>query len=112
MAGAVRKIAVAAVVPLAMAGCGGGGEEDTTTPPTTAAGAEGATYDVTVGEFLQALEPEKTTMIADFVEDNPEECEGFEPKEAGDNVTSLSVKATETSSDTPLSELLLDYCTE
>ena len=98
------------VAALATAGCGGADDESTSTT-APASTEEGATYDVTVGEFVAALQPDKTTMVADFVKDNPEECKGIEANEVKGLIVPLSVKATEAPPDTPLPEFMLDYCT-
>ena len=91
-----------------MAGCGGAEDETAaTTASTRTVEAEGATYDVTVGEFLVALEPEKITMIEDFAEDNPQDCKGVE---ANDSLALLATRALDTPPDTPLPEFLLAHC--
>lgn len=98
--------AVLVAAALGIAACGGEDESTTTTAPAAAEGAEGASYDVTVDEFLVALEPDKATMIEDFVADNPQDCKGVEAKNV---LTPLSVEALEAPPDTPLPEFLLEH---
>ncbi|MBA2239777.1 MAG: hypothetical protein H0W09_00805 [Solirubrobacterales bacterium] len=101
-----KRAAVAlAVAAMAMAGCGAAEDEGATTSPPAATGD--ASYDVTVGEFVAALEPEKIMMIEDFVADNPEDCKAVNVKQS---VVALSVSATEEPPDSPLPEFLLRIC--
>lgn len=96
------------ITALTITACGGGDDETTTTEANATDGAEGgASYDVTVEEFVAALEPEKAKMMEDFAEDNPQDCKALEVDES---LTLLSVRALDTPPDTPLPEFLLDHC--
>lgn len=90
---------IAATVVLAAMGCGGGDGEDS---------APEASYDITAGEFIVALAPEKVKILKDYVANEPNDC----PKVDDSLLISASVDATEVPSDAPLADVMADTCGE
>jgi hypothetical protein len=97
---------------LALAGCGGSDSTDST-GASGAAGASGqsdtsgdASYDITVGEWVAALEDEKTQILKDYVADTPscnaEVDKGF--------VLTVAATSTDAQPDSPLPELIDKSC--
>jgi ABC-type glycerol-3-phosphate transport system substrate-binding protein len=106
MRGAVAIIAAAAL----LAGCGG--DDDAAGGDTAgASGAEGivegAPYDITVGEFLVELQPQKQEILDAFVADS-EACAGVEV----DNgfVLLVSAAAIDADHEAPLAGLVEEQC--
>ena len=98
-------IAVVIVAGLLAAGCGG---EDAPDAPPEPAGAEAeASSDMTVGEFIAELQPEKQRILEAFV-DQSRRCEGVEV----DNgfVLLVSAAAIDADQDAPLAGLVEDQC--
>lgn len=104
-------IAVIIALALALAGCDG---DDEAASPSDASGATGAAavaggepYDVTVGEFIAELQPQKQEILEAFVADT-KACEGVDV----DNgfVLLVSAEAIDADQDGPLAELVEDQC--
>jgi hypothetical protein len=106
----MRKLLALLAALLFAAGCGDDDESDTT-GPTGATGAqqaaEGASYDITVGEFIAELQPQKQEILEDFVADT-KACRGLEV----DNgfVLLVSAAAIDAQQDAPLAALAEDQC--
>lgn len=104
---------------LIAAGCGGDDDSVESAQVVPAAGEltpparpenvpAGATYDL-VGNEYQRLNPEDaTTAAADYVEDNPGECEGADPERVAAYATT-SV-GTDYPLTEPIAELLAEGC--
>jgi hypothetical protein len=114
---------IAVLVALALAACGGDDDDDTTaTTPTTPAGAtgatgaedapEGAAYDITAQEYLDASIPDQIEAMKQFVDDNPDECEGKDAEGGGNFPQGVGIAAATVSPETPMSEVILQECTE
>jgi hypothetical protein len=110
---------------LALAACGGDDDDETTATPTTTAGAtgatgatgaegapEGAAYDITAQEYLDASIPDQIKAMKEFVEDNPDECEGQDAEGGGNFPQGVGIAAATVEPDTPMSEVILQECTE
>jgi hypothetical protein len=123
-----RALLVAAMVAaaLALAACGGDDDEDTTaTEPTTAtttAGAtgptgagddtagDGASYDITAGEFIESSLPDQVKAVQDYVKDSPDECGGVDAKGGSDFQVAVAINAATVEPDTPLADVILQEC--
>jgi hypothetical protein len=116
-------IAALVALALALAACGGDDDDETTpTTPTTTAGAtgatgaegapEGAAYDITAQEYLDASIPDQIKAMREFVEDNPDECEGQNAEGGGNFPQGVGIGAATVEPDTPMSEVILQECTE
>ena len=95
----------------AIAGCGGDDEPAASAEAAGASGAEGvvdgAANDITVGEFIAELQPEKQVILRDFVADS-EACKGVEVDPAF--VLLVSAEAIDADSDAALADLVEDQC--
>ena len=103
---------LALIVALALAaGCGGDDEADSqadeTTGATGAAEIEGAPYDITVGEFIAELQPQKQEILDAFVADS-DTCNGV--KVDPGFVLLVSAAAIDADQDSPLPELVEEQC--
>jgi len=100
-------LAVAAIA----AGCGGDDDDASAGADTGATGAaglsEGAPYDITVGEFIAELQPQKQEILRAFVADSSA-CEGV--KVAPGFVLLVSAQAIDADQDAPLADLVEDQC--
>jgi hypothetical protein len=119
-------IAALVALALALAACGGDDDDETTTTtPTTTAGTtgatgatgaegapEGAAYDITAQEYLDASIPDQIKAMQEFVEDNPDECEGQNAEGGGNFPQGVGIAAATVEPDTPMSEVILQECTE
>jgi hypothetical protein len=92
------------------AGCGGGDDE----PASAESGAsgaegiaEGASYDITVGEFLVELQPDKQRILNDFVSDS-QACEGARVDSGF--VLLVSAEAIDADQDAALADLVEEQC--
>jgi hypothetical protein len=99
-----EKIAIAVAGVLAVAaitaGCGGSEESDSTDASTA-----GAPYDISYGEFIADLEPEKTAILKAYVADTPS-CNAD-----ADRGFLLEISAVATDYDpSPLSDVVSKYC--
>jgi hypothetical protein len=105
MARALTLLAVA----LLAAGCGGDDDDDSTpaTGATGSASVEGAPYDITVGEFIAELQPQKQEILKAFVADSAA-CEGVK----ADNgfVLLVSAAGIDADQEAPLAELVEEQC--
>lgn len=105
--------ATAAIIAAAtiLAGCGGDDDDTANGEPTGASGGqgvvEGAPYDITVGEFIVELQPQKQEILEAFVADG-EACAGVEV----DNgfVLLVSAAAIDADEQAPLADLVEEQC--
>jgi hypothetical protein len=104
-----RPVVLLAALAVA-AGCGG----DDDSPAEGNAGAtgpaevaEGAPYDITVGEFIAELQPQKQEILAAFVADS-EACKGV--KVDPGFVLLVSAAAIDADQDAPLAGLVEEQC--
>jgi hypothetical protein len=97
MRAAVAIIAAAAI----LAGCGGDDDDAAAVEPT------GAPYDITVGEFLSELQPQKQEILEAFVADS-EAC----ARVKADNgfVLLVSAAAIDADQEAPLANLVEEQC--
>jgi hypothetical protein len=95
---------------LLAAGCGGDDDDavgtETGADASTVA-AEGAPYDITVGEFIVELQPDKEQILKAFVADSTT-CEGV--KVDPGFVLLVSARAIDADQDAPLTDLVEDQC--
>jgi ABC-type glycerol-3-phosphate transport system substrate-binding protein len=112
---AIAGITIAAA--LALGACGG--DDDDTTVPTTTAGAtgatgaqdsDGATYDITAGEFIQASIPDQIEAVEDFIADNPDTCANVDPKPGDNFMQGVAIAAASGDTGAPLSEIITQEC--
>ena len=105
----IAVLGVAAALAFGAAACGGDDDDadntGSTTTETTTDGGE--SYDITAGDFIVALEPEKMAILEDFAADNPE-CQGSIDREF---LIVISVRATDLPPDDPIAPEILDACT-
>ena len=107
MRAAVAIIAAAAL----LAGCGADDDDAAGGDPAGASGTEGivdgAPYDITVGEFLVELQPQKQEILDAFVADS-EACAGVDV----DNgfVLLVSAAAIDADQEAPLAGLVEEQC--
>ena len=105
--------ALTLIVALALAaGCGGDDEPDSPADETTGASgaaevAEGAPYDITVGEFIAELQPQKQEILDAFVNDS-QACQGV--KADPGFVLLVSAAAIDADRDSPLPALVEEQC--
>ena len=97
---------------LLAAGCGGDDDGDAGSGGATGATggggvAEGAPYDITVGEFIAELQPQKQEILKAFVAES-KVCRGAKV-DAG-FVLLVSAAAIDADQNAPLSELVEDQC--
>ena len=92
-----------ATLAILVAGCGG---SDDSTSASTAAASGWAPYDISYGEFIADLAPEKTRILKAYVADTPscnaEVDDGF--------VLEISAVATDYDPSTPLPDVVKKYC--
>jgi hypothetical protein len=116
-------VAALAALALALAACGGDDDDEpTATTPTITAGAtgatgaegapEGAAYDITSQEYLDAAIPDQAKAVEDYVADNPEECGDADPEPGGDFQVGVAIAAAQASPDTPLTDVISEECQE
>jgi hypothetical protein len=97
-------------VMLFAAGCGGDDDADAdgATGATGAQGlAEGAYYDITVGEFIAELQPQKQEILEDFIADS-KACRGVEVENSF--VLLVSAASIDADQDAPLADLVEEQC--
>ena len=101
--------ATLAAASLALAACGGDDDEATTTPTgaTGATGAAGATTDLTVGEFIAQLQPDKQETLEGIVAAAPE-CDG--QKVDSSFVLLISAKAIDADQEAPVESIVTEEC--
>jgi ABC-type glycerol-3-phosphate transport system substrate-binding protein len=105
----MRRALFLVAVTLMAAGCGGDDDDETTAPETGATGtaAAGASYDITVGEFIVELQPDKQRILKAFVADS-DACEGV--KVDPGFVLLVSAQAIDADQDAPLADLVEGQC--
>ena len=106
------RVAAAIIAAAAMlAGCGGDDDDTARGDIAGASGApgvaEGAPYDITVGEFIAELQPQKQKILEEFVADS-EACAGLDV----DNgfVLLVSAAAIDADQEAPLAGLVEEQC--
>lgn len=97
---------------LLVAGCGGDDDGDPAPERATGAGGavevpEGAPYDITVGEFIAELQPQKQEILDAFVADS-DACKGV--KVDPGFVLLVSAAAIDAEQDAPLAGLVEEQC--
>ncbi len=105
--GGVKPGISALAVALALGGCGGGDEATDTSGATGAQGAAGPATDITAGEFLVKLLPEKEIALEAVVATAPA-CEGVKVEPSF--VLVVSDAASKADPGTPLTELVEAEC--
>ena len=90
----------------ALSACGGDGET-TSTSDTGATGATGATPDITVGEFIAELQPQKAEILEELVAATPK-CENVDVDSGF--VLLISANAIDAEQDAPLESIVTGEC--
>lgn len=90
----------------ALSACGGDGET-TSTSDTGATGATGATPDITVGEFIAELQPQKAEILEELVAATPK-CENVDVDSGF--VLLISANAIDADQDAPLDSIVTGEC--
>lgn len=98
-----------ALCALTLASCGGDGEPgQEPTGATGAAGATGASLpDVTVGEFIDEIQPEKQKILEEVVSAS-DVCDGAEVDPS--LVLLVTAKALDAPQDSPVSDIVEEEC--
>lgn len=93
----------------ALSACGGDGETTSTsdTGATGATGASGATPDITVGEFIAELQPQKAEILEELVAATPK-CENVDVDSGF--VLLVSANAIDADQDAPLDSIVTGEC--
>ncbi len=106
----MRRALVLIAVGLVAAGCGGDDDEPASAD-SGATGSEGvaagAPYDITVGEFIAELQPDKQDILRELVADS-EACEGV--KVDPGFVLLVSAEAIDADQEAPLADLVEEQC--
>jgi hypothetical protein len=99
-------LSLAAALTLALAGCGDDDEPAAESSGATGA-PEAAPYDITVGEFIAELQPQKQEILDAFVTDS-KACEGVD----ADNgfVLLVTAQAIDADPESPLAALVEEQC--
>jgi hypothetical protein len=99
------------VATLALVGCGDDDDEPASPESAGNTGAEevveGAAYDITVGEFIVELQPDKQEILKEFVADS-DACRGV--KVDSSFVLLVSAQAIDADQDAPLADLVEEQC--
>jgi ABC-type glycerol-3-phosphate transport system substrate-binding protein len=107
----MRRTLVLILAVVAIAGCGGDDDQPADAETAGASGAEGvvdgAAYDITVGEFIAELQPDKQDILRDFVADS-EACKGV--KVDPGFVLLVSAEAIDAGQEEPLPDLVEEQC--
>jgi hypothetical protein len=106
----MRALLPLAAVALIAAGCGGDDDAGAAseTPATDAAGGTaGAPYDISVGEFIAELQPQKQRILKAFVADSAD-CDGV--KVDPGFVLLVSAAAIDADQEAPLAGLVEEQC--
>lgn len=90
----------------ALSACGGDGET-TSTSDTGATGATSATPDITVGEFIAELQPQKAEILEELVAATPK-CENVDVDSGF--VLLVSANAIDADQDAPLDSIVTGEC--
>ena len=97
-----------AVAILALSACGGDDETTTSaTGATGATGASGATPDITVGEFIAELQPQKAEILEELVAATPK-CENVDVDSGF--VLLISANAIDADQRAPLDSIVTGEC--
>jgi hypothetical protein len=104
-----RGLVVIATALLAVAGCGGDDDEPSATSEGSEATGtvEGASYDITVGEFIAELQPQKQAILKEFVADT-EACQGV--KADSGFVLLVTAQAIDADQEAPLAGFAEEQC--
>lgn len=98
---------VAAALALVLtAGCGGDDDDESTSEPSGTSAPAGAA-DITVGEFIAELQPQKQEILKDYVATS-EACKGV--KVDPGFVLLVSAAAIDADQDAPLADLVEEQC--
>jgi hypothetical protein len=106
----MARALVAILAALALVGCGGDDDDSAGSDPTTSATdatAEGAPYDISVGEFLVELQPDKQKILKAFVADS-DACQAVEVDPSF--VLLVSAQAIDADPEAPLADLVEEQC--
>jgi hypothetical protein len=107
----MRRALVLLVAALAVGGCGGDDEPEASAGSAGAGGDEGfvdgAAYDITVGEFIAELQPDKQQILKEFVADS-EACRGV--KVDPGFVLLVSAQGIDADQEVPLADLVEEQC--
>jgi hypothetical protein len=102
----MKKITIAATLAIAAAaaaGCGGG--EDAT--GAEVASASPAPYEITLGEWVAELEPEKVAVLKAYVADTPSCNAEFDDRRF---LLTIAAVSTDYDASTPLPDVVRKYC--
>lgn len=97
----LTAIAITAAA-VAVAGCGGGDDSSGDAQAATA-----APYEITLGEWVADLEPEKVEVLKAYVADTPSCDAEFEDRRF---LLTIAAVSTDYDAQTPLTEVVKKYC--
>jgi len=101
---AVRVTAAIAALALAAAGCGGDDDDESAASEPT---GPGAVADITVGEFIAELQPQKQEILREYVAGS-EACEGVRVDPGF--VLLVTAAAIDADQEAPLADLVEEQC--
>jgi hypothetical protein len=96
--------AILATAAIALAACGGGSSDDA---GTTAVASAGASYDISLGDWVAMLEDEKVQVLKDYVADTPSCDAEFQDRRF---VLTIAGASTNFDPSTPLPDVIKKYC--
>jgi hypothetical protein len=107
----MRRTLLLILAVVALGGCGGDDDEPAG-PESEGAGeaegiVEGASYDITAGEFIAELQPDKQRILRDYAADS-EACEGV--KVDPGFVLLVTAEVSDVDPDAPLADLVEEQC--
>jgi hypothetical protein len=105
----MRALLPLAAIALIAAGCGGDDDDAASETPATdaAGGTAGAPYDISVGEFIAELQPQKQRILNAFVADSAD-CDGVRVDPGF--VLLVSAAAIDADQAAPLAGLVEEQC--